>query len=76
MSLLEEDLWIEQCEYLHIEIPQEVRPLSPTNLNLSAHVQTIFKEHLRLQAGEFDVWSQLDGEGNDVDHLVIRQLVE
>ena len=29
---MEEDLWIEQCEALQLEVPQEVRPLSPTNL--------------------------------------------
>ena len=36
VSPMEEDLWIEQCESLHITIPQEVRPLSPVNTNLSA----------------------------------------
>ena len=30
-SPMEEDLWIEQREALQIEVPQEVRPLSPTN---------------------------------------------
>ena len=30
-SPMEEDLWIEQQEALQIEIPQEVRPLSPMN---------------------------------------------
>ena len=69
---MQEYLWIEQCEALHIEIPQEVRPLSPVNLNLRAHVQTNVEEKLRLRAGEFDLWIQLDGEGNEVDHLVIR----
>ena len=70
---MEEDLWIEQCESFHIEIPQEVRPLSPVNTNLSACVHTIVEEDLRLQDGDFNVWIQLDDEGNDVDHLVIHR---
>ena len=32
-SPMEEDLWIEQQEALQIEVPQEIRPLSPTNLS-------------------------------------------
>ena len=73
VSPMEEYLWIEQREALHIEIPQEVRPPSPVNSNLSSQVQTILKEDLRLWAGEFDVWIRLDNEGNNVDHLVIRR---
>ena len=38
-SPMEEDLWIEQQEALQLEIPQEVRPLSPTNL--STQIQAI-----------------------------------
>ena len=48
LSSMEEYMWIEQHESLHIEIPQEVRPLSPLNLNMSARVKTIVKEYLRL----------------------------
>ena len=44
----EEDLWIEKCEALHIELTKEVIPLSLVNMNLSACVQTIVKEYLRL----------------------------
>ena len=70
---MEEDMWIEQRETLHIKIPQEVRPLSLVNLKLSAQVQTIVEEDLRRRASEFNIWSRLDDEGNDVDHLVICQ---
>ena len=38
-SPMEEDLWIEQREALQLEIPQEVRPLYPTNL--STRIQAI-----------------------------------
>ena len=41
-SPMEEDLWIEQREALQIEIPQEIRPLSPTNL--STKIQAIVEE--------------------------------
>ena len=54
-SPMEEDLWIEQCEYLQIEVPQEIRPLSLTNL--STRSQAIVKEDLRLRVGEFGIWS-------------------
>ena len=30
---MEEDLWIEHQEALQLEIPQEVRPLYPTDLS-------------------------------------------
>ena len=50
---MEEDLWIEQREALQIEIPQEIRPLSP--MNLSTRIQAIVKEDLRLRAGEFGI---------------------
>ena len=36
VSPMEEYLWIKQREALHIEIPWEVRPLSPVNPNLSS----------------------------------------
>ena len=68
-SPMEEELWIEQCEALQIEVPQEIRPLSPTNP--STKIQAIVKEDLRLRAGEFGIWSRLDDEVNDDNHLVI-----
>ena len=68
---MEEDLWIEQREALQIEVPQEVRPLSPTNP--STRMQAIVEEYLRLRAGEFSIWSRLDDEVNDDNHLVIRR---
>ena len=52
---MEEDLWIEQQESLQIEVPQEVRPLSPTNP--STRMQAIVEEDLRLRASEFGIWS-------------------
>ena len=70
-SPIEEDLWIEQREALQLEIPQEVRPLSP--MNLSTRIQTIIEEDLRLRASDFGIWSRLDDEGNDVNHLVIHR---
>ena len=73
-SPMEEDLWIEQCEALQIEVPQEIRPLSPTNL--STRIQAIVEEDLRLRAGEFGIWSRLDDEVNDDNNLVIRRLEE
>ena len=45
-------------------------------MNLSTKMQAIVEEYLRLRAGEFGVWSRLDDEGNDVDHVVIRRLEE
>ena len=39
-------------------------------------MQSIVEEDLMLQDGEFGVWSRLDDEGNDVNHLVIRRLEE
>ena len=38
-SPMEEDLWIEQCEALQIEVPQEIRTLSP--MNPSTRIQAI-----------------------------------
>ena len=70
-SPMEEDLWIDQCEALQIEVPQEIRPLSP--MNPSTRIQAIVEEDLRLRAGEFDIWSRLDDEVNDDNHLVIRR---
>ena len=69
---MEEYLWIEQREALQIDVPHEVRPLSP--MNLSTRIQSIIEEDLRLRAGEFGIWSQLDDEVNDDNHLVIRRL--
>ena len=52
-SPMEEYLWIEQREALQLEVPQEVRHLSPTNL--STKIQTIVEEDLRLGAGDFGI---------------------
>ena len=68
---MEEDLWIEHQEALQIEVPQEIRPLSPTNP--STRIQAIVEEDLRLRAGDFGIWSQLDYEVDDDNHLVIRR---
>ena len=68
---MEEYLWIEQREALQIEFPQEVRPLSPTNL--STRMQDIVEEDLRLRTGEFGICSRLDDEINDDNHLVIHR---
>ena len=70
-SPMEEDLWIEQQEAVQIEFPQEIRLLSP--MNLSTRIQAIVEEDLRLRAGEFGIWSRLDDEVNDDNHLVIRR---
>ena len=51
-SPMEEDLWIEQCEALQIELPQEIRPLSP--MNPSTRIQAIV-EDLILRTGEFGI---------------------
>ena len=45
-SPMEEELWIEKQESLHLEFPQEVKPLSLTNLN--TQIQAIIEEDLRL----------------------------
>ena len=54
-SPMEDDFLIEQREALQIEVPQEIRPLSP--MNLSTRMQAIVEEDLRLRAGEFGIWS-------------------
>ena len=54
-SPMEEELWIEQQEALQIEVPQEIRPLSPTNTSI--RIQAIVEEDLLLRAGEFGIWS-------------------
>ena len=69
-SPMEEDLWIGQQEALQLEVPQEVRPLSP--MNLSTRIQTIVEEDLRLGPGDFGIWSRLDNERNDDNHLIIH----
>ena len=69
-SPMEEYLWIEQWESLQIEVPQEVRPLSP--MNSGTRMQAIVEEYLRLRAGEFGIWSRLDDEVNDDNDLVIH----
>ena len=45
-------------------------------MNLSTRMQAIVEEDLRLRASEFGIWSQLDDEVNDDNHLVIRRLEE
>ena len=70
-SPMEEDLWIELWESLQLEVPQEVRPLSPTNPSTS--IQTIVEEDLKLGAGDFGIWSLLDDERNDDNNLLIHQ---
>ena len=69
-SPMEKYLWIEQREALQIEVPREIRPLSP--MNPSTRIQAIVKEELRLRVGEFGIWSRLDDEVNDDNNLVIR----
>ena len=69
-SPMEEYLWIEQREALQLEVPQEVRPLSPTNP--STRIQNIVEEDLRLRVGDFGIWSRLDDERNNDNHLLIR----
>ena len=54
-SPMEEYLWIDKREAPQIEVPQEIRPLSPTNP--STRIQAIVEEDLRLRAGEFGIWS-------------------
>ena len=42
-------------------------------MNLSTRIQSIVEEDLRLRAGEFGIWSRLDDEKNDDNHLLIRR---
>ena len=42
----------------------------------SSRVQDIVQEDLGLRDGELGVWSRRDGEGNDVNHLVIHRSQE
>ena len=74
VSPMEDNLCIEQREALQIEVPQETRPLSLTNL--STRIQSIVEEYLRLRVGEFGIWSRLDDEVNDDNNLVIWRLEE
>ena len=67
---MDEDLCIEQCEAIRTEVPLEIRPLSPTNL--STRIQAIVEEDLRLRASEFGIWSQLDDDINNDNHLIIH----
>ena len=39
-------------------------------------MQAIVEEDLRLRAGEFGIWSRLDDEVNDDNHLVIHRSEE
>ena len=52
-SPMEEDLCIEKRESFQLEVPQEIRPLSP--MNRSTRIQSIVEEVLILRAGEFDI---------------------
>ena len=70
-SPMEEDLWIEKRKSFQVEIPQEIRPLSP--MNPSTKIQAIVEEDLRLRAGEFGIWNLLDDKANDDNHLVIHR---
>ena len=36
-------------------------------------MQAFVEEDLRLRVGEFGIWSRLDDEVNDDNHLVIHQ---
>ena len=68
---MEEYLWIEQQEALQLEVPQEVRPLSP--VNPSTKIQTIVEEYLKLRASDFGIWNRLDDKRNNDNHLLIRR---
>ena len=68
---MEEDLWIEHQEALQLEIPWEVRPLSP--MDSSTQIQYIIEQDLRLRVEELSIWSRLDDEVNDDNHLVIHR---
>ena len=70
VSSMEEYLQIENGESLQVDIPQNITPDSQLNSNPSARH---FQEYLGLQADNLGVWSRLDEEGNDVDHMVIHQ---
>ena len=70
-SPMEEELWIEQREALQLEVPHEVKPLSP--MNPCTRIQAIIKEDLILGAGDFGIWSRLDDETYIGRHLIIRQ---
>ena len=61
-SPTEEELWIEQPEALQLRAPNEGTTLSP--LNPRTRIQTIVEDDLRLQAGEFTIWSRLGDESN------------
>ena len=41
-------------------------------MNLSTRIQAIVEEELRLRAGEFGIWSQLNDEVNNDSHLLIH----
>ena len=71
---MEEYFWIEKQEALQLEIPPKVIPLS--TINTSTRMQAIVEEDLRLRAGEFGIWIQLDNEVNHDNHLMIRRLEE
>ena len=45
-------------------------------MNPSTRIQAIVEEDLRLRDGDFGIWSQLDDEKNDDNHLLIRWLEE
>ena len=42
-------------------------------MNPTTRIQTIVEEDLRLRGGDFGIWSRLDDEKNDDNHLLIHR---
>ena len=59
---------------LQLRDPSEGTTLSP--LNPRARIQTIVEDDLRLQAGDFSIWSRLGDEMYTGRHLIIRRPLE
>ena len=68
-SPIEEELWIEQREALQLEVPQEVKP----QIDPRTQIQAIVEEDLRLGAGDFGIWSELEDRTYTGRHLIIRR---
>ena len=64
-----EELWIEQPEALQLRATNEGTTLSP--LNPRTRIETIVEEDLRLQAGDFSIWSRLGNDTYTGRHLII-----
>ena len=62
-------MWIEQREALQLEVPQEVK----LSTDPCTRIQAIVEEDLKLGAGHFGIWSQLDDETYTGRHLIIHQ---